>query len=227
MGLYLFLLSRMIFNIQFYKSFGFDSVDVCLTRWQVLYMIYDPYHYHIGVYAACCWALSLLISLPATWQYNQLSIQYCRARVCFLLVVTVTHLSSYEYMCDAYSMDLGFDMERALVKVHVNNVYNIVVDKHYSRYYNSHPSLMERLEKIEEFKSNRDLYAKLVSYGSECTQQQHQVPDLQNGDDEILDEEEVEFETIVPRRINSEEELFEEDQQSVNSEEETQKDKDV
>lgn len=36
--------------------------------------------------------------------------------------------------------------------MHVNTIYNLVVDKHYSRYYNSHPSLMERIEHIEQWK---------------------------------------------------------------------------
>lgn len=56
----------------------------------------------------------------------------------------------FEYSCDQFAIMHGHDMENALIKMHIGNVYNIVADKHYSRYYNSHPSLMERLEKIEE-----------------------------------------------------------------------------
>eukprot|EP01027_Heterolobosea_sp_BB2_P005471 GEZU01008363.1.p2 GENE.GEZU01008363.1~~GEZU01008363.1.p2 ORF type:complete len:207 (+),score=47.26 GEZU01008363.1:1224-1844(+) len=57
----------------------------------------------------------------------------------------------FEYTCDAFAVQLGLDIEKPLIKLHVNNVYNLVVDKHYSRYYNAYPSLIERLEKIEKF----------------------------------------------------------------------------
>ncbi len=63
---------------------------------------------------------------------------------------------AFEYQCDKYSLELGYDIEQALILMHVNNVYNIIVDKHYSRYYNSHPSLMERLEKIEETRTKKE-----------------------------------------------------------------------
>eukprot|EP00761_Pharyngomonas_kirbyi_P004717 gb/GECH01004722.1/.p1 GENE.gb/GECH01004722.1/~~gb/GECH01004722.1/.p1 ORF type:complete len:430 (+),score=69.91 gb/GECH01004722.1/:1-1290(+) len=69
-----------------------------------------------------------------------------------LNVISNLFTRGFEYEADQFAMQKGFDMERPLIMMHVNNVYNLVVDKHYSRYYNSHPSLMERLEKIEQFK---------------------------------------------------------------------------
>ncbi|KAL0484160.1 CAAX prenyl protease FACE1 [Acrasis kona] len=59
---------------------------------------------------------------------------------------------SFEYTCDEFALELGYDMEPPLIQMHVNSINNLIVDKHYSRYYNSHPSLMERLEHIEEWK---------------------------------------------------------------------------
>jgi hypothetical protein len=64
--------------------------------------------------------------------------------------------TSFEYTCDRYALELGHDMEPPLIQMHVNTIYNLVVDKHYSRYYNSHPSLMERLEIIEKWKIEND-----------------------------------------------------------------------
>lgn len=60
----------------------------------------------------------------------------------------------FEYECDKFALSLGYDISVPLIKMHVNNVYNLVVDRHYSRYYNAHPSLMERLEKIKKYKQN-------------------------------------------------------------------------
>ncbi|KAG2388572.1 hypothetical protein C9374_000011 [Naegleria lovaniensis] len=59
---------------------------------------------------------------------------------------------SYEYSSDEYSLSLGYDIEKPLIRMHVNNVYNLIVDKLYSRYYNAHPSLLERMDNIKRFK---------------------------------------------------------------------------
>ncbi|KAL9644902.1 hypothetical protein ABK040_005382 [Willaertia magna] len=114
MGIFLFILSFMIYNEHFYSSFGFTFVDpsvgLCLFSY-----LYQPFS-----------NAAMVIS---------------------------NHIQrSYEYQCDEYSQSLGYDMEEPLIRMHVNNVYNLIVDKHYSRYYNAHPSLLERLENIKNYK---------------------------------------------------------------------------
>lgn len=68
---------------------------------------------------------------------------------------------SYEYSSDEYSLSLGYDIEKPLIRMHVNNVYNLIVDKFYSRYYNAHPSLLERMDNIKRFKEKHAIRQRL------------------------------------------------------------------
>jgi len=72
----------------------------------------------------------------------------------------------YEYLSDEFSMELGYDIEEPLIRMHVNNVYNLIVDRFYSKYYNAHPSLLERLENLKKWRANhasrRRLNEKLI-----------------------------------------------------------------
>jgi STE24 endopeptidase len=109
-GTFLFLLSRLIENPDFYRDFGFYSVEpgvgICLFS-----MLYSP----LG---------SVLHGVTNLW------------------------LRAFEYSADAFAWEHGHRMDAALIKMHCHNVYNLVVDKWYSRYYLPHPSLMERLERL-------------------------------------------------------------------------------
>jgi len=59
---------------------------------------------------------------------------------------------TYEYCADKYAIDNGLEMETALIKIHAMNISNIMPDKFYSIYRYSHPSLIERLQKMNEYR---------------------------------------------------------------------------
>eukprot|EP01132_Coremiostelium_polycephalum_P011131 gene11131-13631_t len=54
----------------------------------------------------------------------------------------------FEYAADAYAIENGLDMKKALVSMHGKGTY-IQPDRFFSVYYYTHPSLMERLESID------------------------------------------------------------------------------
>ncbi|EFC38546.1 predicted protein [Naegleria gruberi] len=67
-------------------------------------------------------------------------------------MVILNHIQrKYEYSSDEYSMSLGYNIEEPLIKMHVNNVYNLIVDRLYSSYYNAHPSLLERVDNLKKW----------------------------------------------------------------------------
>ena len=55
-----------------------------------------------------------------------------------------------EYEADEFAHKLGYnqDLQRALVKIHIENLGNLIPDKWYSAYHASHPSLVERLQAL-------------------------------------------------------------------------------
>jgi len=59
---------------------------------------------------------------------------------------------SFEYRADEYAIDHGLEIDKALIKLHAINNPNICPDKYYSIYHYSHPSLQERLQRIESYK---------------------------------------------------------------------------
>jgi len=65
-------------------------------------------------------------------------------------IVTNYFSRSFEYSADEYAIDNELEMEMALIKIHAMNISNIMPDKLYSIYHYSHPSLMERLEKMKK-----------------------------------------------------------------------------
>lgn len=58
----------------------------------------------------------------------------------------------YEYEADEYAVEQGFgkELESALVNLHTENLSAFVVDELYSAKENSHPTLVERVSRIEE-----------------------------------------------------------------------------
>ncbi|KAM9961294.1 hypothetical protein ACTFIR_004134 [Dictyostelium discoideum] len=59
----------------------------------------------------------------------------------------------FEYAADAYAIENGLEMKKALVSMHGKGVY-IKPDRFFSLYYYSHPTLMERLESINLIKKS-------------------------------------------------------------------------
>lgn len=60
-----------------------------------------------------------------------------------LLAVSYVHAQAYLYLLiSVFLLD-------ALLKIHVENLSSFVVDRYYSMYHNSHPTLTERLAAVE------------------------------------------------------------------------------
>ena len=59
---------------------------------------------------------------------------------------------NFEYAADQYAVNNSLEMGNALTKIHAMNVLNIMPDKYYSVYHYSHPSLTERLDKLENYR---------------------------------------------------------------------------
>jgi len=58
-----------------------------------------------------------------------------------------------EYSADTFALNNNLPVESALIKLHAITIANIMPDKVYSVYHYSHPSLMERLHRIEAHKN--------------------------------------------------------------------------
>lgn len=58
----------------------------------------------------------------------------------------------FAYDADALAASLGLRIDKALIKLYVHNVQDIIMDKLYSRYYHNYPSLMERLDRLNLLK---------------------------------------------------------------------------
>jgi STE24 endopeptidase len=66
----------------------------------------------------------------------------------FLMNVLSRH---FEYQADAFAVRQGHRaLGDALIKTHVENLSSFVVDRYYSMYHNSHPTLTERLAAIDQ-----------------------------------------------------------------------------
>jgi Zn-dependent protease with chaperone function len=58
-----------------------------------------------------------------------------------------------EYAADEYAVANGMrKLESALIKIHANNLTNLMPDPWYAHYHYSHPSLAERLAHIQHLK---------------------------------------------------------------------------
>jgi hypothetical protein len=58
-----------------------------------------------------------------------------------------------EYAADQYAVENEMQkLESALIKIHANNLTNLMPDPWYAHYHYSHPSLAERLEHIQHLK---------------------------------------------------------------------------
>jgi len=115
MGCFIFLFTHIVKMPQFYRSFGFLSVDASIGLVLFSY-IYSAFA-NIG-----------------HWLTN------CASR-------------SMEYTADKYAVENGMTkLESALIKIHANNLTNLMPDPWYAHYHYSHPSLAERLKHIHKIR---------------------------------------------------------------------------
>jgi len=83
-----------------------------------------------------------------SYQYNSFA--------SFMRLLTNFISRRFEYKADEYAIDHGLEMEPAMIKLHVmHNIASIAPDKLYSIYHFSHPSLIERLQKMETYRKQR------------------------------------------------------------------------
>lgn len=68
------------------------------------------------------------------------------------IATCLTPVCSFEYLCDEYALRKNPDLPfaSALIKLYLYNSPAMAPDPLYSAYHYSHPSLMERLERIQE-----------------------------------------------------------------------------
>jgi len=80
-------------------------------------------------------------------------VMYVMAPYNFLIGVAMTFLSRrFEYQADKFALDLGFSEElgNALIKLNIDNLGFPIYDHWYSAMNHSHPTLLERLEKLSK-----------------------------------------------------------------------------
>eukprot|EP01104_Vermistella_antarctica_P015816 TRINITY_DN5267_c0_g1_i3.p1 TRINITY_DN5267_c0_g1~~TRINITY_DN5267_c0_g1_i3.p1 ORF type:complete len:548 (-),score=72.03 TRINITY_DN5267_c0_g1_i3:8-1651(-) len=58
----------------------------------------------------------------------------------------------FEFDADAFAVERGFQVERALIKMHSDSLFHLMPDRLYSLYHYPHPSLPERLLRIHELR---------------------------------------------------------------------------
>lgn len=82
-------------------------------------------------------------------------LQYVLAAYNALINFAMTVLSRlFEYQADEFARGLGYGKElgKALVKLHIDNLGFPVYDWMYSSWYHSHPTLLQRLNRMAENK---------------------------------------------------------------------------
>lgn len=82
---------------------------------------------------------------------------YVLAPYNFVIGIAMTYLSrTFEYQADKFALDLGFSTElgNALIKLNIDNLGFPVYDHWYSALNHSHPTLLERLDKLTAKKEN-------------------------------------------------------------------------
>jgi len=58
----------------------------------------------------------------------------------------------FEYQADEYAVKLGYDLTEALAKLSNSNKSSLIIDPWYSAYHHTHPTLVERIDHINELK---------------------------------------------------------------------------
>jgi len=61
----------------------------------------------------------------------------------------------FEYQADHYAVELGFDLNMPLAKIHQENLGNMNPDSWYSTYHYSHPTLLERLRAMDAIRTKQ------------------------------------------------------------------------
>jgi len=61
----------------------------------------------------------------------------------------------FEYQADHFAVDLGFDLNIPLAKIHQENLGNMNPDPWYSTYHYSHPTLLERLRAMDAIRTKQ------------------------------------------------------------------------
>lgn len=78
-----------------------------------------------------------------------------------------------EYAADEYAVANGMrKLESALIKIHANNLTNLMPDPWYAHYHYSHPSLSERLEYLKRLKREREPDAISINKEEEAKKEQ-------------------------------------------------------
>eukprot|EP01102_Stenamoeba_stenopodia_P018849 TRINITY_DN6985_c0_g1_i1.p1 TRINITY_DN6985_c0_g1~~TRINITY_DN6985_c0_g1_i1.p1 ORF type:complete len:459 (+),score=115.40 TRINITY_DN6985_c0_g1_i1:90-1379(+) len=57
----------------------------------------------------------------------------------------------FEYQADEFAKRLGLELVQPLIKIHVENLGNLVPDEWYSTFHFSHPTLVERIRALEKY----------------------------------------------------------------------------
>jgi len=207
LGAFIFHFSRVVNMPEFYQCFGFEEVDVCLPT------LFSPSFCNrltstllrlvLGYYCLLIYILPLPI-LPIGSQMlstesmcsNSLSLSLSLSLLYLfplpVLIFLIAYFSCsllafrYEYTADIYAIANGLSkLESALIKVHANNIANLMPDPWYAHYHYSHPSLAERLERIEKFKAKLRKERKKAA----GTKQKSDEKSAENSDDEDFTEE--------------------------------------
>jgi len=83
-------------------------------------------------------------------------VMYVLAPYNFVISFVMTILSRrFEYEADKFALDLGYakDLGNSLIKLHIDNLGFPIYDEWYSSWNHSHPTLLQRLERLAEKKT--------------------------------------------------------------------------
>lgn len=127
------------------KELGMQIVSMAIYLFTLSHCIYDQSFYEsFGFFETKNPGIGLLM-----FSY------FFQAFGSLISVITNIVHRQFEYNADIFAEKNGYRIDEALIKMHVDNVFSMIVDKHYSRYYNSHPSLLERLENLALFRERK------------------------------------------------------------------------
>ena len=82
-------------------------------------------------------------------------VMYVLAPYNFVISYVMTILSrKFEYEADKFALDLGYskDLGNALIKLHIDNLGFPIYDEWYSAWNHSHPTLLQRLDRLSDEK---------------------------------------------------------------------------
>lgn len=121
----------------------------------------------MGVFFAACTAVVAQPSLHASFGFARAApprlavglvlFSYMYAPLAALMHAVKNVLAQhFEHEADAFAMACGYDLSRPLIKLHCSNLVSFSADPLYALYNLSHPSLVQRIDRLAQMRRKRE-----------------------------------------------------------------------